>query len=291
MAPNTVRIGNIDIDSFALDDFLQTLRKGGIVFTPNVDHLMKLQHDLDFYQAYQSADYRVCDSQVLFWFSHIIGNPIKQKITGSDLLPAFCRYFCDDDEISIFFLGAAPGVAEQAAQNINQRLGRKMVTATHSPSYGFEKDEAECLDVVKKINRSKATVLAVGVGAPKQEKWIIKYSPLLKHAKIILAVGATLDFEADLIRRAPLWISELGLEWLYRLSREPQRLFRRYLLEDVFFLGLMVQQILGIYQYPAFMKDSMLDDSSTAMSSRGVAMPKQNNRRASAQAMSTATLK
>ena len=228
----------IYIDNLSTVELLEKLeRDGGVVFTPNVDHLAKLQKDPDFYQAYGKATYRVCDSQILMYLLKILGRPIKEKISGSDLLPAFYNYHKNNEDIKIFLLGAAEGVAELAQQKINQEVGRDIVIATYSPSFGFENDENECLKIVDMINRSGATVLAIGVGAPKQEKWIVKYKDKLENIKIFLAVGASIDFEAGSKQRSPQWMSSMGLEWLHRLISEPRRLAKRYLVEDISFFG------------------------------------------------------
>ena len=120
-----------------------------------------------------------------------------------------------------------------------------MVVQAHSPSYGFEKSEQECEAIIKLVNESKATVLAVGVGAPKQEKWIYKYSDRFEHAKLIMAIGATIDFEASKVARAPKWASEMGIEWVFRILREPRRLWRRYLIDDIPFLWMVLKQKLS----------------------------------------------
>ena len=117
-----------------------------------------------------------------------------------------------------------------------------MVVQAYSPSYGFEKNEQECEEIIKRINDSKATVLAVGVGAPKQEKWIYKYRDRFEYAKLIMAIGATIDFEARKVARAPKWASEMGIEWVFRILREPRRLWRRYLIDDIPFLGMVIKQ-------------------------------------------------
>jgi N-acetylglucosaminyldiphosphoundecaprenol N-acetyl-beta-D-mannosaminyltransferase len=245
-----VTLLNTTVHNLTLHELLEALRWGGTVFTPNVDHLMKLQRDRDFYQVYQTADYRVCDSKFLLYVSHFLGNPVREKISGSDLFPAFYRYYQDDAGTTIFLLGAAEGVANLAQQQINQKVGRQMVVGAHSPSFGFEKSEAECEAIVDLINRSGATVLAVGVGAPKQERWIAKYRDRLPNVKTFLAIGATIDFEAGRVKRAPSWISEVGLEWLYRLVNEPNRLWRRYLGDAVPFFHLVLQQRLQRYKNP-----------------------------------------
>lgn len=244
-----VSILNVSFDNLTMRELLQQLNSG-IVFTPNVDHLMKLQQDGEFFRIYQLADYRVCDSQVLMYASRYLGTPLKEKISGSDFFPAFCNFHRNNKDISIFLLGAAPGVADTARLKINRRTGRDIVVDSYSPSYGFEKNERECLEIVDMINRSGATVLAIGVGAPKQEKWIFKYKDRLPNIKIFLAVGATIDFEAEIIQRAPKWMSQMGIEWLFRISQDPQRLWKRYLLEDLPFLWLLLKQKYGHYISP-----------------------------------------
>lgn len=247
---NKVNLLNISIDNLSKFELLKKLERGGIVFTLNVDHLMKLQTDSEFYQAYRTATYRVCDSQILMYASRLLGTPIQEKISGSDLLPDFYNYYKQNEKIKIFLLGAAEGVAKQAQKQINCKVGRKIVVDAYSPSFGFENNEEECLRIINRINNSKATVLAVGVGAPKQEKWILKYKDKLQNIKVFLGIGATIDFEAGHKKRAPKWMSEIGLEWLHRLLSEPQRLWKRYLLEDFPFLWLILKQKFNLYKKP-----------------------------------------
>jgi exopolysaccharide biosynthesis WecB/TagA/CpsF family protein len=244
-----VKILNIDIDSLSKRELLEKL-KSGVVFTPNVDHIVKLQRDHEFWTAYSIADYKICDSQVIMYASKYLGTPIRQKISGSDLFPAFYDYHRSDEDIKIFLLGAGQGVAKTAQERINRKVGRNMIVGAHSPSYGFEKNEKECLEILEIINQSGATVLAVGVGAPKQEKWIYQYKDRLPNIKIFLAIGATIDFEAGNIPRAPKWMSEVGLEWLHRLLSQPKRLWKRYLVDDIAFLGLILMQKINWYHDP-----------------------------------------
>jgi exopolysaccharide biosynthesis WecB/TagA/CpsF family protein len=267
-----VEILNVAIDNLSQVELFENL-KSGIVFTPNVDHLIKLQNDQEFFKAYNSATYKVCDSKILFFVSRILGSPIKEKISGSDLFPAFYEYHKHNEDIKIFLLGAREGVAIEAQKKINSKVGRQMVVGVHSPSFGFEKDEKECLNLVEIINQSGATVLAVGVGAPKQEKFICKYKDKLPNIKIFLAIGATIDFEAGNIKRAPKWISELGLEWLYRLLSEPKRLWKRYLVHGPSFFWLVLKQKFNLY----------VDPFSTAYSAPADGVPCENRANASCQ--------
>jgi exopolysaccharide biosynthesis WecB/TagA/CpsF family protein len=246
---NKVKLLNISIDNISQAEFFEKC-KSGVVFTPNVDHLMKLQSDPEFVNTYKDATYKLCDSKILFFISRFLGTPIKEKISGSDLFPAFYQYHKNNEDIKIFLLGARVGVALKAQEKINAQVERTMIVGAHSPSFGFEKNEEECAKIIELINQSGATVLAVGVGAPKQENFISKYKDQFTNIKIFLAIGATIDFEAGNIKRAPKWISEIGMEWLYRLLAEPKRLWKRYLVHGPSFFWLILKQKLNLYVDP-----------------------------------------
>ncbi len=246
---NKVKILNIELDNLSQAEMLTQLQEG-VVFTPNVDHLMRLQWDRTFFDVYQDATFKVCDSKIMLYAAAFLGTPLKEKLSGSDFFPAFYTYHRDNPDIRIFLLGAAEGVAQQAQANINAKMGREIIVGAHSPSFGFEKNAAECERLIDLVNRSGATVLAVGVGAPKQEIFIHTYRHRMPQIKIFLAIGATIDFEAGNVKRSPKWMSEIGLEWLYRLLAEPQRLWKRYLVDNPPFLWLILKQKLHLYCDP-----------------------------------------
>ncbi|MDJ0697308.1 WecB/TagA/CpsF family glycosyltransferase [Mastigocoleus sp. MO_188.B34] len=241
-----IQILNLEIDNFSQNEFLQEF-KSGVLFTPNVDHLMKLQTDLEFQRAYDMSDYKICDSQVIVYASKFLGTPLEERISGADFFPAFYNYHWNNQDIRIFLLGAGKGVASQAQKNINRKIGRNIIVGSYSPPFGFEKDPAECEHIVNIIKNSDATVVAVGLGSPKQEKWILNYKESLSNIKIFMGLGATIDFEAGRIKRCPKWMGQVGLEWLFRLSREPQRLWKRYLVDDIPFFLLVLKQKLNLY--------------------------------------------
>jgi N-acetylglucosaminyldiphosphoundecaprenol N-acetyl-beta-D-mannosaminyltransferase len=244
--PQKVVFLNMAVENISLGDLLMNL-KSGVLHTLNIDHLVKLQYDPEFLEAYKAAEYKVCDSQVLVNISRFFGTPLKGRISGSDFLPNFYSYHSHNYNITIFLLGGLEKSAEKARDNINRKVGRNIVVEAHSPSFGFEKNYQECLNIVAKINACQATVLVIGVGAPKQEKWIYSYRSLLPSVKIFLAVGAAIDFEAGIQKRAPKWMSNLGFEWLHRLLCNPNRLWKRYLVDDVSCLGLIIRQKIGLY--------------------------------------------
>jgi N-acetylglucosaminyldiphosphoundecaprenol N-acetyl-beta-D-mannosaminyltransferase len=244
-----VKLLNISLDNLSMDELLRRLGDGGVVVTPNVDHMMKLQRDPEFHQVYRHSDYVVCDSQILYCASKILGQPIREKISGSDLFPAYYNYYKHDRNVRIFLLGGPPGVAEEAQKRINTKVGRAIICETYCPPFGFEHDELENERIIRTINQSDATVIAVGLGAPKQEKWIYQYKDRLVNIKTFLAIGATINFEAGHTPRSPEWMSRSGLEWVYRLASEPERLWKRYLIDDLPFGWLLIQQMLNRYDY------------------------------------------
>lgn len=245
----TTRLLNIDIQCVTQEQLLESMKEG-VLYTPNVDHMVELQHNRQLYEAYQQAEWIVCDSRILQLFSRLLKTPIPEAIPGSGFFPSFYHYHKDNPDCKIFLLGAGPGVALKAQEEINKTVGREMVIGTHSPSFGFEKCEEECEEIVEMINASQATVLVVGVGAPKQELWIYKYRNRMPHVKIFMALGATIDFEAKTLKRAPKIWQKLRLEWLYRLIQEPKRLFKRYIIRDTKFFGYFLKQCIGKYRNP-----------------------------------------
>ena len=124
------------------------------------------------------------------------------------------------------------------------------MVGAHSPSFGFEKNDEECRGITEIINRSGATVVLVGVGAPKQEKWIDRWKEQMPGVRLWMALGATIDFEAGTLQRAPMAFRKIGMEWFYRFVKEPRRLFRRYFIDDMKFFIYFTRQLLGSYKDP-----------------------------------------
>lgn len=240
---------NTAIDNISLKELLVNMNSGFLV-TPNVDHLVKLQKDKEFYDVYQSADWVICDSKIVGLALRFLRSPIKEVIPGSSFFPAFCEFHKNNENVRIFLLGAAEGVALKARENINKKIGREIVVGAHSPSYGFEKNLIECNEIIDIINSTDATVLLVGVGAPKQEKWIYHNRNKLNKIKLFLPLGATIDFEAGNVKRAPIFFQKFALEWLYRIFQDPKRLVKRYLFDDLPFFYYLFKQRIGKYKNP-----------------------------------------
>lgn len=243
-----VTILNIRLNAITQRQLLADLKEG-VLFTPNIDHLVRLQHDRTFWEAYQQADWVVCDSKILYLALKLARKAIPEAIPGSSFFTAFYNYHKDNPNCKIFLLGAKEGVAAKAMQCINEKVGREIVVGALSPSFSFEQNAEECVQICEKIQCSKANVVLVGVGAPKQEKWIIRYKDCVPNVKIWMALGATIDFEAGYVKRAPRFFQKLALEWLYRIYSEPRRMLKRYV-GDLSFFIVYIKALLGFYQNP-----------------------------------------
>lgn len=226
----------IAIDALTLDQAVVAAwriiadgRPGGCpyVVTPNVAHVVMLQKDRRFRQAYRGASLVLADGQPLIGVARLVGRPLPERIAGSDFVPAVLGAMAPDG-LSLFLLGAGPGVAERAAQNIVRRYPGVRIAGCYSPPFGFEQDPDENRRIVARINAARPQLLVIGLGAPKQELWISRHAAELRVGLAVCA-GATIDFLAGHKARAPRWIQNLSLEWLYRMACEPRRLSGRYI--------------------------------------------------------------
>ena len=234
---------NTEIDNLTMKETIDEIDKlikkdkNAYVVTPNVDHIVKLETDKELQEVYKDADLILTDGKPLIWISKFYKTPIKEKISGSDLFPLLCEMAAEKG-YNMFFLGAGEGVANKAAQNLTNKFPKLNIVGTYSPPFGFEKDKKEIEKIINMVNKANTQILIVGLGCPKQEKFIHKYRKEL-NVPISLGLGASLDFEAGNIKRAPKWMSDNGLEWLYRLSKEPKRMFKRDIVDDVKIFKLM----------------------------------------------------
>lgn len=179
-----------------------------------------------------------------------MATPLKERVSGSDYFPRFCLRYRDELSVTVFICGGAPGVAESAHRNINAKVGRQMVVGTNAPSRDDDRRPDEIDQLIAQINRSGATVLLVGLGGGRQEKFIFRYRDRLPGVKLFLPLGGTIDYEAETLRRPPAWITNAGLEWLYRVLREPRQRWHRYFVHQPPFLYLLARQLLGVYSDP-----------------------------------------
>lgn len=241
-----VRIGNVPIDRVtfegALDEILAMVARGegGTVVTPNVDHVVLAHENAAFARAYERASLSLVDGMPVLWASRLLGEPLPEKISGSDLvLPLLAR--AEKKRLRVFFFGGAPGSAEKAREAVKSRFPELVVAGIASPMVRLEDPEDFHAAMADAIKQASPDLVLLGLGAPKQELFAERIRDRVAPA-VLLSVGASIDFLAGTVPRAPEWMSSRGLEWLYRLTREPKRLWRRYLLRDPKFLAIVARQ-------------------------------------------------
>lgn len=227
---------NIDVDNYtmaeaidAIDELIQQ-NKNGYVVTPNVDHIVKLETNTELQKVYAEADFILTDGKPMVWISKWYGTPIKEKVSGSDLFPNLCERAAKKG-YRVFLLGAAEGVAVKAAANLCEKYPGLIIAGTYSPPFGFEKDAAEIEKIIDIVTAAAPHILIVGLGCPKQELFIHRYKDRL-NVPISLGLGASIDFEAKVLKRAPRFLSNHGFEWLYRVIQDPKRMMKRYFVDD-----------------------------------------------------------
>lgn len=231
-------VNNIDMqETIAFIEKMIVDRKRSYTVAVNVDVIVKIEHDKYLKQVTDNADMVFVDGKPLVWISKLYNKPVKAKISGSDLVPNLCRVAANKG-YSIFVIGGKDGVASKAKSNLEAQYPNIKIVGTYSPPFGFEKNEKELQKINSMINSSHPDIVIACFGCPKQEKWV--YENYQKYdATISICAGATVDFLAGNVSRAPKWMSDHGLEWFYRFTREPKRLFKRYFIDDIKILKLI----------------------------------------------------
>ncbi|HNP20689.1 MAG TPA: WecB/TagA/CpsF family glycosyltransferase [Panacibacter sp.] len=228
MGSSKVSLLNIKFDNPGFEQALIDFNTKRFTVTPNIDHLYNLQHNREFLEAYRTADFILCDSKIISMLSRFACRERLMPVAGADFFPALCGFYSKDPAFKIFLLGGTTDIhSDTAREKLNARFG-PVVVGNYSPPFGFEKEEQEIKKIIELVNVSAATVLAIGVGSPKQELFINSYAGSFLKIKHFIAIGATIDFESGMVKRAPEWMKAVGMEWFYRFLSEPKRLFRRY---------------------------------------------------------------
>lgn len=242
-----VRFGHVHADvltfAAALDAVVELVqcKQGGYVVTPNVDHVCLAETDKGLQDAYKGASLSLADGMPLVWLARLMQAPLPAKISGSDLLaPLMAR--AAGEGLRVYFLGGMPGIGELAATRLRAQYPALQIVGMAAPPLGFERNPPQNAAVLQAIEAARPDLLLVALGCPKQELWmhhnVAHFAPA-----VALGIGATLDFVAGKVRRAPAWMSKAGFEWLYRLAQEPRRMFGRYLVRDRAILGIALRML------------------------------------------------
>ena len=214
----------------AIGQFIDERRKAYVVEV-NVDVMIKIENDEELRRITEDADLVLVDGQPLVWVAKLYRRPVKEKVSGSDLSIELCRMAAEKG-YTMFILGGKEGIGDQAKAKMEDQYPGLQVVGTCAPPLGFEKDEAELAKVRQAISAVSPDIVLCCLGCPKQEKWIdANWRDI--DARVFLCAGATVDFLAGNVKRAPAWVSRIGMEWFYRFLKEPRRLFKRYFIDDM----------------------------------------------------------
>jgi N-acetylglucosaminyldiphosphoundecaprenol N-acetyl-beta-D-mannosaminyltransferase len=241
-----VSLCGVEIDRISLTESVDCIdsaisRKQNVfVVTPNIDHLVKLQKDFEFQEIYRRAFLSVADGVPLVWASRFLGIPLKGRVNGTDLMVSLCALSAEKGH-KVFFLGGRPGAAKKAKVKLESQFPKIKIVGCYAPPLGFEKKAKENLKIHQMIKKAGPDILFVGFGAPKQEKWIYNsYKEL--NVPVSIGIGVSFELIGGMLLRAPVWMQKSGLEWLWRLISEPRRLWKRYLIDDMQFLRMILKQ-------------------------------------------------
>lgn len=221
-----------------------TSRRAHYVVTANVDFLVQARHDVELRRILLAADLVLCDGTPLVWASRWLGNPLPERVAGADVTPLLIEAAARNGH-RLFLLGAQEGVAAEAATRLRQQHPQLVIAGHYSPPFGtlLTMDFAE---ISRQVHAANPDLVIVSFGCPKQEKWIAKHYQQL-GVPVMIGVGATLDFIAGRVKRAPAVMQRTGTECFYRLAQEPRRLFGRYAGDFIHFVPAITRQCLSLH--------------------------------------------
>ena len=245
-----VVILGVRVDALRLDNVLDMItrtinaRERAIITYANI-HTLNLAHELSWFRAFLNrSDVVFCDGFGVKWGARLLGAWIPERFTAPDWMARLAEAACQND-FSLFFIGARPGVAWQAAEHLQSHFPKLRIVGVHHGYFDRTSGSAENELAIQAINAVKPNMLVVGFGMPFQERWLLENWDRL-DANVALTAGAVFDYLSGTLPRAPGWMTDHGMEWLGRLFVEPRRLWRRYLIGNPLFLYRLLRQRFGL---------------------------------------------
>ena len=241
-----IGVGHALIDNYSAEQVCASIihhasnrGRSAYVLTPNAQHIVLLEKERRLQEIYDHADLVVPDGISLLIAARLYGRALQQRIAGVDLFKVLCGLAADTG-LHVFLLGGRPGSADLAAAVLRGDYpGLKC--STYCPPFGFEQSSVGLRRTADAIVAAQPDILFVAFGAPKQEYWIYEHG-LRLSVPVCIGVGGSFEIVGGVIPRAPLWAQNIGCEWLYRLSREPRRMWRRYLIGNMEFASVVLRQ-------------------------------------------------
>lgn len=209
------------------------------VVTPNTDIVVKMQQDEELKTVCERANLILTDGQIIVKLSRKCGEPIKERVCMTDFVWDVFQLALEK-KYKIFMLGGKEEVLSKAIKNVKSKIPELEIAGFYSPPFGFENDRKLLEETNRRIRESKADILLVFLGCPKQEKFIAQNKNIYQ-VPISITMGGCIDFLAGGVKRAPKWMQNVGLEWFFRFIQEPKRMFKRYFVDDIKIFGLAIK--------------------------------------------------
>jgi N-acetylglucosaminyldiphosphoundecaprenol N-acetyl-beta-D-mannosaminyltransferase len=247
---NVLGVGISVLDQDRAREFLfQAAREGrrGYVTITNVYSVSAAQRDPALRDIFNRALLSTPDGMPMVWMGKLQGQPSIRRVYGPDLMLNLCKHSCAEG-FSHFFYGGLPGVANELARRLEARFPGLRIAGTYSPPFRRLNDR-ELRDLQQRVQKTRPDFFWVGMSTVTQERFMAQYMSMLPEAKIFIGVGAAFDFLSGRVKQAPRWMMRTGLEWLFRLTQEPQRLAKRYLIYNPLFVVRAARQLLGVRNY------------------------------------------
>ena len=248
-----LRIFGIQLEDIPVEDLIEYAIDSCITenkaILANVNaHAMNLAYELpQFRQFLMDADVVFCDGFGVKWGSRILSHKVRYRYTPPDWIGRLCEEL-GANNLSLYLLGAQPGIAELAAEKLMHAHEGLSIVGTHHGYFNRDVDSEENQQIVDEINRLRPNVIILGFGMPLQEYWLMENWSNL-HVNVALPAGALLDYVAESVPRAPRWMTDHGFEWLGRLIVEPRRLWRRYIIGNPLFFWRVLMQRFGLIKF------------------------------------------
>lgn len=232
-------------ESQVIEHILEALRlgQGGWLVNPNIDVCRLAMRDPAVRTLISGASLLLADGMPLLWAASLRGDPLPGRVAGGSLIFSLTGAAAESGR-SIYLLGGAPGVPERAADELRGRYPALKVAGTDAPPIGFDATEDGIETVRARLAAAAPDIVYVGLGCPKQERLIARLTPSFP-ATWFVASGAAIPYAAKVLPRAPRWMQQVGLSWLFRLAHEPRRLFKRYVIHDLPFAGRLLTSCLA----------------------------------------------
>lgn len=240
---NRIHILNTVIDNLSMDETLEIIDKR-IVSQQSLHHvvvnagkIVAMQRDVELMQAVNEADLINADGQAVVWASKFLGKPLKERVAGIDLMTNLVE-LAHTRGYKIFFLGAKEKVVKKVVQTYRLQYSNNIIAGYRNGYFSTEDEK----NIAQQIADSGAQILFVAISSPTKENFLYNYRKTLAKVSFVMGVGGSFDVVSGLVKRAPLWMQNTGLEWLYRLIQEPKRMWKRYLVGNTKFILLVIKE-------------------------------------------------